>query len=275
MNQELNSDLKSPLAMVVFDIDGVLRDVCGSYRRAIADTVEHFTEGAYRPSLLDIDKLKGEGIWNNDWEASQELINRYFEQQGQGRSQLNLNYDIMVSFFQSRYRGTDPDNWNGYICNEPLLVHPTYLEQLNAAGIFWGFFSGATRGSATYVLEKRLGLKSPVLIAMEDAPGKPDPTGLLKVVHQLEQQHSFPPLAPVIYVGDTVGDIYTLEKAKQIQPERTWIAIGIQPPHVQETLPRSAAYTAMLQEAGAVVVFSNVQQLTPAQISNFLSEQKR
>jgi len=30
-------------------------------------------------------------------------------------------------------------------------------------------FSGATRASAAYVLERRLGLQSPVLIAMEDA----------------------------------------------------------------------------------------------------------
>ena len=65
--------------IVVFDIDGVVRDVSGSYRRAIADTVEYFTTQAYRPTPLDIDQLKSEGVWNNDWEASQELIYRYFE----------------------------------------------------------------------------------------------------------------------------------------------------------------------------------------------------
>ncbi len=59
-------------AIAVFDIDGVVRDVSGSYRRAIADTVEHFTAEAYRPTQADIDLLKSEGIWNNDWEASQE-----------------------------------------------------------------------------------------------------------------------------------------------------------------------------------------------------------
>ncbi|WP_390883097.1 HAD family hydrolase [Kovacikia minuta] len=72
-------------AIVVFDIDGVVRDVGGSYRRALADTVEHFTNGAYRPAQVEIDQLKSEGIWNNDWEASQELIYRYFERQGQPR----------------------------------------------------------------------------------------------------------------------------------------------------------------------------------------------
>ena len=38
-------------AIVVFDIDGVVRDVGGSYRRAICDTVEKFTEGLYRPTM--------------------------------------------------------------------------------------------------------------------------------------------------------------------------------------------------------------------------------
>ncbi|MBO3464500.1 TIGR01548 family HAD-type hydrolase, partial [Aetokthonos hydrillicola CCALA 1050] len=65
--------------IVVFDIDGVVRDVGGSYRRALADTVQHFTDHAYRPTSEDIDQLKSEGTWNNDWEASQELIYRYFE----------------------------------------------------------------------------------------------------------------------------------------------------------------------------------------------------
>ena len=265
-------------AIVIFDIDGVVRDVGGSYRRALADTVEHFTRGAYRPSQLDIDQLKSEGIWNNDWEASQELIYRYFEAQGQPRTQ-QLDYQTIVAFFQSRYRGPDPQNWTGYICDEPLLLQPSYLEQLSTAGIIWGFFSGATRASATYVLEKRLGLQSPVLIAMEDAPGKPDPTGLLATVQQLQQQMSDKSL-PILYVGDTVADMYTVEKARRcvaavskisLQQHHTWIGVGILPPHVQETPERREAYADTLVAAGAVAIFSNVQQLSPEKIQELLS----
>ena len=266
----MNEQVKPPLvkAIAIFDIDGVVRDVGGSYRRALADTVEHFTAGVYRPTQTDIDILKSEGIWNNDWEASQELIYRYFEAQGQQRTQ-QLNYDSIVAFFQSRYRGTDPNRFTGYICHEPLLLQPRYLEQLSAAGILWGFFSGATRASANYVLEKRLGLKSPVLIAMEDAPGKPDPTGLLATVRQLEQQHQVSNI-PVIYVGDTVADMYTVEKAKLGWRDRTFIGVGILPPHVLEIPERRHAYTDSLKAAGATVIFSNVQELTPAQIQNLL-----
>ena len=268
---DLNEQVKPPLvkAIAIFDIDGVVRDVGGSYRRALADTVEHFTVGAYRPTQTDIDILKSEGIWNNDWEASQELIYRYCEAQGQQRTQ-QLNYDSIVAFFQSRYRGTDPNRFTGYICHEPLLLQPDYLEQLSAAGILWGFFSGATRASANYVLEKRLGLKSPVLIAMEDAPGKPDPTGLLATVHQLEQQHQVSNIS-VIYVGDTVADMYTVEKAKLGWRDRTFIGVGILPPHVLEIPERRQAYTDNLKAAGATVIFSNVEELTPAQIQNLVA----
>ncbi|MBE9010506.1 TIGR01548 family HAD-type hydrolase [Pseudanabaenaceae cyanobacterium LEGE 13415] len=249
---------ESTVVAVVFDIDGVVRDVGGSYRRALADTVEHFTQGRYRPSSQEIDALKGEGVWNNDWEASQELIYRYFEAQGEKRDRLNLEYSTIVQFFQSRYRGTDPIHWNGYICQEPLLLDKAYLDGLTEAGIQWGFFSGATQGSARYVLEKRIGLEAPVLIAMEDAPGKPDPTGLFLTLERLGGTEP-----AVIYVGDTVADMYTIVKAREIQPERSWIGVGVLPPHVQETEARKVAYRATLEEAGASIVLDNVQALTP------------
>ncbi|MEH2457427.1 TIGR01548 family HAD-type hydrolase [Nostoc sp.] len=259
----------SAKAIVVFDIDGVVRDVSGSYRRAIADTVEYFTTQAYRPTPLDIDQLKSEGVWNNDWEASRELIYRYFETQGQSREQLQLDYSAIVAFFQSRYRGPDPNNFTGYICNEPLLLQPSYLEQLTQAGIAWGFFSGATRASANYVLEKRLGLESPVLIAMEDAPGKPDPTGLFATVKILE--NGCENLPTVFYVGDTVADMYTVEKARNLYPHRTWIGVGVLPPHVQQTAARRDTYTETLKKAGSAIVLSNVQELTTDQIQELVS----
>lgn len=253
------------VAIVVFDIDGVVRDVGGSYRRALADTVEQFTNLAFRPSQTDIDALKTEGLWNNDWEASREMIYRYFESQGQARTELSLNYEAVVDFFQRRYRGEDlehPENWTGYICQEPLLLQAAYLEQLTAANIAWGFFSGATRGSASFVLQRRLGLRSPVLVAMEDAPGKPDPSGLFQAIQQLEPDRSL----PVLYVGDTVADMQTVEKARSIQPDRLWVGVGILPPHAQQAPDYRDKYSAQLQEAGASAVLANVEQLTPAEV---------
>jgi HAD superfamily phosphatase len=258
-------------AIAIFDIDGVVRDVGGSYRRALADTVEQFTKGAYRPSMEDIDQLKKEGCWNNDWEASQEMVYRYFEAQGRSRHDLNLSYETLVAFFQSRYRGSDPHHWTGYICQEPLLMQAPYLEQLTQAGVPWGFFSGATRGSASYVLEKRLGLETPPLVAMEDAPGKPDPTGLMDVIRLLEARHRLPLNLPVLYAGDTVADMQTVVRAQEQYPSRLWIGVGILPPHAQHPSDYAAAYGETLQQAGSTIVLNNIEQLHPVQISQLLA----
>jgi HAD superfamily phosphatase len=245
------------LALVIFDIDGVIRDVSNSYRRAISDTVEHFTDGAWRPTMVDLDNLKSEGIWNNDWEASQELIYRYFELNNRSRETITLDYAEIVDFFQQKYRGKR-DRFDGYITTEPLLVSASYLEQLTANKIGWGFFSGATRGSAEYVLKQRLGLASPVLIAMEDAPGKPDPQGLLMTIDKLESLNS---KLPVFYLGDTVADMYTIVRAREIQPQRQWIGIGILPPHINRDRTRIESYREKLQQAGAAIVLDNVEEL--------------
>ena len=64
---------------LLFDIDGVIRDVTRSYRLAIQHTVNYFCN--WKPELENIDNLKAEGIWNNDWEASYELIKRYVKKE--------------------------------------------------------------------------------------------------------------------------------------------------------------------------------------------------
>jgi HAD superfamily phosphatase len=253
--------------IVVFDIDGVIRDVGNSYRLALADTVAEFTGGAYRPTAVDIDQLKGEGIWNNDWEASQELIYRHFESQGQTRSSLNLDYAQIVAYFQTKYRGTDSVNWNGYICNEPILASLNYFCSLTTANIPWGFFSGATTGSASYILERRLGLNAPILVAMEDAPGKPDPSGLFIAVTQLSLQHGNIDALPIIYVGDTVADMQTIIKARTVQPQRNFIAVGVLPPHILAETDQVNSYRDSLIRSGAKVVINNVKELTPELIN--------
>jgi HAD superfamily phosphatase len=255
-------------AIVVFDIDGVIRDVGSSYRRALADTVAEFTGGAYRPTAVEIDQLKGEGSWNNDWEASQELIYRYFEGQGTTRTELNLDYAKVVAYFQTKYRGTDSVNWNGYICNEPILASLEYFCSLTAAHIPWGFFSGATRGSASYILERRLGLNAPILVAMEDAPGKPDPTGLFLTVAQLGSQHGNIDSRPIIYVGDTVADMQTIIKARALQAGRDFIAVGVLPPHILASAELVDDYCDSLVRSGATIVINNVQELTPELIDS-------
>jgi HAD superfamily phosphatase len=254
-------------AIIIFDIDGVIRDVGNSYRRAIADTVEEFTAGDWRPSMEDLDNLKLEGIWNNDWEASQELIYRYFESIDQPREAVSLNYERIVEFFQLRYRGKHPELFDGYIAQEPLLVSSDYFQQLSDNHIGWGFFSGATRGSAEFILKHRLKLNKPILVAMEDAPSKPDPTGMFATVEQIETPQAN---LPVFYLGDTVADMYTVVNAREIKPERNWLGIGILPPHVQTSEVRIADYAQKLLAAGAEIVLSNVEKLDLSMIKELI-----
>ncbi|MBD2189030.1 TIGR01548 family HAD-type hydrolase [Pseudanabaena mucicola] len=246
------------MTIFVFDIDGVIRDVSGSYRRALADTVEYFVmqlQGElYRPSPEEIDDLKSEGIWNNDWEASQELIKRYLQEKP-----LTVSYEDIVAFFQSRYRGTQSDWSDGYIASEPLIANQEYFAGLTEANIGWGFFSGATRASASYVLH-RLEISSPVLVAMEDAAGKPDPTGFLLATKQIEStQNAIADL--VVYVGDTVADMLTVLKAREYDPSYKYLAVGVIPPHIGEE--SRERYAALLKENGADIVLQSVLELTP------------
>ena len=260
-----------PFAIAVFDIDGVVRDVSGSYRRAIADTVEHYTGRQYRPTVEDIDRLKSEGVWNNDWKASEVMVHRYFEQQGSPKPAAS--YEEIVDYFQRQYRGLDtedPEQWTGYIANEPLLMDADYLRSLSQSGIPYAFFSGATQGSANFVLQRRIGLDSPILIAMEDAPSKPDPTGLMMAIELIEQRYSDNKNLPVLYAGDTAADMKTIAAAQERFPDRSWIAVGILPPHAQKEAEYKVRYARKLEEAGATTVLGSVRELNANLINKLL-----
>lgn len=237
--------------MILFDIDGVIRDVGGSYRRALAETVHHYS--GWRPDPQQIDALKAEGRWNNDWEASLELLRRH------GWSPLP-DFDALVEVFSGFYFGGDPDGdpaqWSGFIGSEPLLVEPKFFSELSRAGLSWGFVSGAEPPSARYVLQ-RLGLEQPPLIAMGDAPDKPDPTGLLHQARKLAGCDLGPHAPPVAYLGDTVADVLTVVNARQACPQQRFIALAVAPPHLHADPAARSAYEARLLEAGADAVISS------------------
>ena len=103
-----------------------------------------------------------------------------------------------------------------------MLVTSQYFEHLTEGGVAWGFFSGATRGSAKFILEQRLGLVEPLLIAMHDAPSKPDPTGFFQAAERLGSV----PDVPILYAGDTVADMQTVQRAKDQRPDGVGIGWG-------------------------------------------------
>lgn len=265
------SSLAAVEAILLFDLDGVIRDVSASYRRAIGATVEHFS--GWHPDLAAIDGLKGEGLWNNDWEASLELLRRQSARSGAQGSRLEAGLPSLqevAEVFSGFYFGGDPSGppalWRGFIQEEPLLVEAQLFTDLSEAGLAWGFVSGAEPPSARFLLEQRLGLPDPPLVAMGDAPEKPNPTGLLRLAERLAATHGQslgPQGPPVVYLGDTVADVETVQRARQERPDQRFLALAVAPPHLHgaEQESHRQAYEQRLLEAGADHLLASTSQL--------------
>lgn len=228
-----------------------------SYRRAIRATVQHFS--GWLPEQAVIDALKAEGRWNNDWLASLELLRRHHAKAGAPPTSLPTLEEV-TEVFSGYYFGGDPlgpsAQWRGFIREEPLLVESEFFADLSGAGVAWGFVSGAEPPSARFLLEERLGLSHPPLVAMGEAPEKPDPTGLLQLAERLAAQHGHQLGAeapPVAYVGDTVADVETVRRARQCCPDQRFLALAVSPPHLHppERAAQRLAYEQRLREAGA------------------------
>ena len=259
------------IGVILFDIDGVIRSVENSYRLSLKKTVYQFC--GWEPSYQDIDNAKNEGIWNNDWDLSLELIKRNIKSKN---SQLKApqRKDI-VRCFENFYFGESPkkdsEAWSGFIKNEELLVEKEFFTLLSANRISWGFVSGAESASAKFVLEKRLLLDSPPLIAMGDAPDKPDPQGFLYLASKLCKDNLGHKNIPIAYVGDTIADIKLVNNAKKRIPSQIFISIGVAPPHLhlESRIKERNLYESKLKEAGADLILNTVNELRKIDIAFF------
>ena len=253
----------NPRGFLLFDIDGVIRDVSQSYRKTIQETVKYFSN--WEPSLDDIDELKSEGIWNNDWDASFELIKRHFKQKTYSIKTLPSK-NKLIEIFNKFYFGEnieDLNNWNGFIKNEELIVNKQFFSDLTNNGLIWGFISGAERLSANFILKHRLGLENPPLLAMGETPEKPDPTGLITLASQLAGTQLGKNVPRIGYLGDTVADVLTIKNAKAKIPDQKFISLAVVPPHLQkdDKKQKRLSYEDKLKSAGADFILKSTNNI--------------
>lgn len=170
---------------LVFDLDGVLVDVSGSFRACIGATMAAL---GGRPSAgAEIASLKLAGGFNNDWDVTRELLRR------QG---IAVTRDHVIEAFSRIYRGAPGQGVfgpEGLIHRERWLLPLARLEQL-ARRFRLAVFTGRPRSDAVYTLKHFEAARFfTAVVALEDAPAKPEPQGL----RQLDAHW---------YIGDTVDD---------------------------------------------------------------------
>ena len=240
----------------------MIRDVSESYRLAIQETVAHFIN--WRPSIEKIDKLKTEGGWNNDWEASLELIRRQINYQ-------KLSFKVprkldLIDVFNNFYFGGEPKGdskeWKGFIRNEKLLVNQNFFREISKKDFKWGFVSGAEASSIKFILEERLNLIKPPFIAMGDAPDKPSPEGLIKLSRQLVGKELGEGVPPITFIGDTVADVLTIKNARRAIPTQIFFTLAVSPPHLQkkQQINKRIQYEKELKLAGSDYIINSTKE---------------
>lgn len=222
---------------VLFDMDGVLVDVSRSYRRAIEETVEHFTGRKIGENAIQ--RYKNYGGFEDDWKLTHAIITD---------TAMEVPISRVIEEFQDRYRG---DDWDGFITEEPPLIDDRSIESLDEDYIL-GIVTGRPEEEAQWTLDHQDWTSYfPLLIGKEKQGDrqKPDPFPL---------EHSLTMLAAagctlnpneVVYVGDSVDDMVAAREADM------W-SVGVAPPYVDR-----AEHEPLLKEKGAHVVIDDPNEL--------------
>ena len=220
---------------ILFEMDGVLVDVSGSYRRAVIETTAALSGCEVTPETVQA--YKDRGGFNNDWVLTHALI---------AEAGVEVEYEDVIEAFDERYRG---ENFDGYIADEPPLIRTETLEALARLGDL-ALVTGRTEQDARWTLE-HFGWERffPVVVAMEQQEGreKPDPYPIALALEALAEQHDAPVgPAQAVYIGD-MGDDMRAARAAGIR------AVGVVPPYLDAERHRET-----LTEAGAEVVVDDV-----------------
>lgn len=220
-------------SLIVFDMDGVLTEVSESYREAIVQTVESFTDQRISRDLIQ--QYKNRGGWNNDWALSKQIA---------ADLGFDLAYDDVVDRFNQLFLG---ENGNGLITRERWFPKPGLLERLTERCEL-AIFTGRLRYEADISLRRFAnGLRfDPIICAENVTVGKPAPDGL----HAIQQMK---PASKLVYVGDTVDDARSASAAGVP-------FIGI----AAENHSRRADLIGLFEQERAIAILENINEIERA-----------
>ena len=175
----------SPQALL-FDMDGVLADVSGSYRKAIRSTAAAFGVSVAKSQVAE---AKAAGRASDDWKLTQELM---------AQAGVHASYEEVRDRFEAIYQGDGVAP--GLKQRERLLVDPELLESW-AARMPLGVVTARPRRDAEEFLQ-RFGVRKffKTLVAREDAPSKPSPAPVRLAMERLGVAHAW-------MIGDTRDDV--------------------------------------------------------------------
>ncbi len=171
---------------VLFDMDGVLADVRGSYREAIVRTCASFGVEA---GHAEIEAAKAAGHANDDWAVTHALV---------GAGGVDAPFEEVKRRFERLYQGDE--RREGLRRHETLIPDRALLEDL-ARSYRLGIVTGRPRRDAERFLRKQgvRGLFSAV-VCREDGPLKPNPEPVRIALKLLEARTAW-------LLGDTPDDV--------------------------------------------------------------------
>ena len=221
---------------IVFDMDGVLADVRGSYRVCVIRTADVF---GCRLTNQMISKAKERGNATNDWELTRDLL---------AAEGIRVELEKVTDVFQEFYLGYD--NYPGLRLKERLLIKPDLLSKL-AERYPLAIVTGRPRDEATWFLRRfRIDHFFNCLIGLDDARVKPDPEGIQKAIQELG-------VAEAWMIGDTPDDLKAARGANAVP-------LGIAPSGEE-------AMQLALVSAGACIVLTDVNELESILLERFPS----
>lgn len=223
--------LKIP-KVIVFDVDGVLVDVRGSFHKTALETVEFFT--GKKVTRAELHKWKNKSGYNDDWKLSTAWVHAL----GGG-----AEYDEVKTKFVELYWGKDGD---GNVRNEKWLLPPASMRRL-ARRAELAVFTGRTKQELEYTLA-RCGCRELLthVVTVEDVKlPKPDPEGLLKIAAGRDPSE-------MLYLGDNVDDALAAQAASVP-------FVGVLPVQGVERRQRAKR----LGDLGALTILSDIKGLEP------------